>query len=89
MRRQSDKIEIQLPKTAHHPVGPASLWQPGSLWQPLTVGSDLLADERCSPVLDYLRSTLLGRTAPPVEENWDSEDEAEEAEVAGEEEQAE
>jgi len=54
MWRQSDKIEIQLP------VGPASLWQPGSLWQPLTVGSDLLADERCSPVLDYLRSTHLG-----------------------------
>jgi len=40
----------------------------------------LLADERCSPaVLDFLRSTQVGRTAPPVEENWDSEDEAEEA----------
>jgi len=42
---------------------------------------DLLADE-CSPaVLDFLRSTHVGRAAPPVEENWNSEDEAEEAEV--------
>ena len=39
---------------------------------------DLLADERCSPaVLDFLRSTHVGRTVPPVEENWDSEEEAE------------
>ena len=38
----------------------------------------LLADERCSPaVLDFLRSTHVGRTAPPVEENCDSEEEAE------------
>ena len=38
---------------------------------------DLLADERCSPaVLDFLRSTHVKRTAPPVEENWDSEEEA-------------
>jgi len=37
---------------------------------------DLLADERCSPaVLYFLRSTHVGRTAPPVEENWDSEEE--------------
>ena len=53
---------------------------------------DLLADERCSPaVLDFLRSTQVGRAAPPVEENWDSEDEAEadEAEVDEVEEQAE
>jgi len=51
---------------------------------------DLLADERCSPaVLDFLRSAHVGRAAPPVEENWDSEDEAEEAEVARREEQAE
>jgi len=43
---------------------------------------DLLADERCSPaVLDFLRSTHVGRVAPPVEENWNSEDEAEEAEA--------
>jgi len=43
---------------------------------------DLLADERCSPaVLDFLRSTHVGRAAPPVEENWDSEDEAEELEA--------
>jgi len=35
---------------------------------------DLLADDRCSPtVLDFLRSTHVGRTASPVEENWDSE----------------
>ena len=41
---------------------------------------DLLADRRCSPaVLDFLRSTHVERTALPVEENWDSEDEAEEA----------
>ena len=41
---------------------------------------DLLADERCSPaVLNFLRSTHVSRTAPPVEENWDSEGEAEEA----------
>jgi len=25
-------------------------------------------------VLDYLRSIHVGRTAPPVEENWDSEE---------------
>ena len=37
---------------------------------------DLLADERCSPaLLDFLRSTYVGRAAPPVEESWDSEDE--------------
>jgi len=41
---------------------------------------DLLAYERCSPaVLDFLRSTHAGRTVPPVEESWDSEEEAEEA----------
>src|SRR5258706_15069989 len=35
---------------------------------------DLLAEDRCSPaVLDFLRSTHVGRTAPPAEENWDSE----------------
>jgi len=51
---------------------------------------DLPADERCSPaVLDFLRSTHVGRAAPPVEENWDSEGEAEETEVAEVEEQAE
>jgi len=39
---------------------------------------DLLVAERYSPaVLDFLRSTHIGRTAPPVEENWDSEEEAE------------
>ena len=44
---------------------------------------DLLAEARCSPaVLDFLQSTHVGRTAPPVEQNWDSEDEAEEAEEA-------
>jgi len=38
---------------------------------------DLLADERCSPaVLDFLQSTHVRRTAPPVEGNWDSEEEA-------------
>jgi len=43
---------------------------------------DLLAYERCSPaVLDFLRSTHAGRTVPPVEKNWDSEDKAKEAEV--------
>ena len=46
---------------------------------------DLLADERCSPaVLDFLRNTHAGRAAPPVEENWDSGDEEEEAVEAGE-----
>jgi len=51
---------------------------------------DLLADERCSPaVLDFLRSTHIGRTAPPVEENWDSEEEAEVEEMSDGEEQAE
>ena len=51
---------------------------------------DLLADERYSPaLLDFLRSTHAGRAAPPVEGNWDSEDEAEKAEVAEVEEQAE
>jgi len=48
---------------------------------------DLLADERCSlAVLDFLRSTHVGRAAPPVK---DCEDEAEEAEMAELEEQAE
>ena len=38
---------------------------------------DLLADERCSPaVLVFLRTTYVGRAAPPVEENWDSDEEA-------------
>ena len=54
---------------------------------------DLLADERCSPaVLDFLRSTYVGRAAPPVEENWDSDEEEEQravtaAGVMGEEEE--
>jgi len=44
---------------------------------------DLLADERCSPaVLDFLRTTYVGRTAPPVEESWDSDEEEEERAVA-------
>jgi len=44
---------------------------------------DLLADERCSPaVLDFLRTTCVGRAAPPVEESWDSDDEEEERAVA-------
>jgi len=35
-----------------------------------------MADERCSPaVLDFFRSTYVGRAAPPVEENWDSDEE--------------
>jgi len=51
---------------------------------------DLLADERYnSAVLDFLRSTYVGRTAPPVEENWDSEEEAEVEEMDDGEEQAE
>jgi len=46
--------------------------------------------ERCNPaVLDYLRSTHVGRTAPPVEENWDSGEEAEVEEMGDGEEQAE
>jgi len=46
---------------------------------------DLLADERCSPaVLDFLRSTYVGRAVPPVDENWDSGDEEEEAAEANE-----
>jgi len=50
----------------------------------------LLADERCSPaVLDFLRRTHVGRTAPPVEENWDSEEEAEVVVMGDGEEQAE
>ena len=44
---------------------------------------DLLADERCSPaVLDFLRITYVGWTAPPVEESWDSDEEEEERAVA-------
>jgi len=44
---------------------------------------DLLADERCSPaVLDFLRTTYVGRAAPQVEENWDSDEEEEERAVA-------
>jgi len=43
---------------------------------------DLLADERCSPaVLDFLRSNYVGRAAPPVEENWDSDEEEEQRAV--------
>jgi len=55
---------------------------------------DLLAG--CSPaVLDFLRSTHVGRAAPPVEGSWDSEGEevaeaeAVEAETDGAEEHAE
>jgi len=48
---------------------------------------DLLADERCSrcspAVLDFLRTTYVGRAAPPVEESWDSDEEEEERAVAG------
>ena len=44
---------------------------------------DLLVDERCSPaVLDFLRTTYVGRAAPPVGENWDSNEEEEEQAVA-------
>ena len=44
---------------------------------------DLLADERCSlAVLAFLRTTYVGRAAPPVEENWDSDEEEEERAVA-------
>ena len=44
---------------------------------------DLLADERCSPaVLDFLRTTYVGRVAPPVEECWDHDEEEEERTVA-------
>ena len=40
---------------------------------------DLLEDERCSPaVLDFLRSTHVGRAVSPVEKNWDGGDEEEE-----------
>ena len=46
---------------------------------------DQLADERCSPaVIGFLQSTHVGRAAPPVEGNWDSGDEEEEAVEAGE-----
>jgi len=48
---------------------------------------DLLADEMCSPAV--LDSCEAPTSAPPVGENWDSEDEAEKAEVAEVEEQAE
>jgi len=42
-----------------------------------------LADERCSPaVLDFLRTTYVGRAAPPVEDSWDSDEEEEERVVA-------
>jgi len=45
---------------------------------------DLLVDERYSPtLLDFLRSTHVGRAAPPVEGNWDSGDEEEEAVEVG------
>ena len=51
-------------------------------------GRQKLADERCSPaVLDFLRSTYVGRTAPPVE-NSDSEGEVEVEEMGDGEEQA-
>jgi len=44
---------------------------------------DLLADERCSTaVLEFLRSTYVGRAAPLVEENWDSDEEEEQRAVA-------
>jgi len=44
---------------------------------------DLLADERCSPaVLNFLRTTYVGRVAPSVEENWDSDEVEEERAVA-------
>jgi len=55
---------------------------------------DFLAAERCSPaVLDFLRTTYIGRAAPPVEENWDSNEEEEQraaamAGVMGEEEES-
>ena len=33
-------------------------------------------------MLDFLRTTYVGRAAPPVEENWDSDEEEEERAVA-------
>ena len=36
---------------------------------------------RMGDLLDFLRSTHVGRAAPPVEESWDSEGEEEEAEA--------
>ena len=69
----------------------AAMWasQGGGEEEAEVARGDLLADDRCSPaVLDFLRSTHVGRTAPPVEENWDSEEEAEEAEMGDGEEQA-
>ena len=55
----------------------AAMW--ATVKEATNEGQAEVADERCSPaVLDFLRSTRVGGTAPPVEENWDSEDEAEE-----------
>jgi len=94
------------PQTRDHLFKHCSRWkdQQAQLWarvkketrkgkQRWRVG-DLLADERCSPaVLDFLRTTYVGRAAPPVEESWDSDEEEEERAVAaagvlGEEEEA-
>jgi len=44
---------------------------------------DLLADERCSrAVVDFMRTTYVGWAAPPVEENWNSDEEEDERAVA-------
>ena len=70
------------PKVTRSLTGPEVKWkdQQAQLWarakketrkgkQRWRVG-DLLADERCSPaVLDFLRTTYVGRAAPPVEES--------------------
>jgi len=69
----------------------AAVWTRVRRYRRRASRSGAWADERCSPaVLDFLRSTYVGIAAPPVEQNWDSEDEVEEeTEVAEVEEQAE
>jgi len=70
------------PQTRDHLFKHCSRWkdQQAQLWARVTEEArrgkrkwrvrDLLADERCSPaVLDFLRTTYIGRSAPPVEEN--------------------
>jgi len=71
---------------------PLSAPQPPAPRLPFSLGNLFFILFNCgagSPaVVDFLRSAHVGRTAPPVEEKWDSQEEAEVEEMGDGEEQA-
>jgi len=73
-------------QTRDHPFKHCSRWkdQQAELWASQRGNQEGEAEVACRrppggrEVLDSLRSTHVGRAAPPVEESWDSEDEEKE-----------